>query len=120
MFHLLSWTYSFILILGRFKVEVYSSANFQIVEPIASIKQCKCQWKDDTWDFVNLGQGILEEFLYNSEFRIPVKKQLTFFIIEIVLFIFWNSRKSTFKLEMINLFTKYPCPFLFQIFCGAD
>ena len=59
MFLLLSWTYLFILILGRFKVEVYSGkANFQIVEPIASVKKCKCQWKDDSWDFVNLGHRI--------------------------------------------------------------
>ena len=58
MFLLLSWTCLFILILGRFKVEVYSGANFQIVEPIASVKKCKCQWKDDAWDFVNLGHRI--------------------------------------------------------------
>ena len=77
-FLLLSWTYLFILILGRFKVEVYSGANFQIVEPIASVKKCKCQWKDDSWDFVNLGHGIQCLFrIIHSPSDAPLTPQCT-------------------------------------------
>ena len=77
-FLLLSWTYLFILILGRFKVEVYSGANFQIVEPIASVKKCKCQWKDDAWDFVNLGHGIQCLFrIIHSPSDAPLTPQCT-------------------------------------------
>ena len=77
-FLLLSWTYLFILILGRFKVEVYSGANFQIVEPIASVKKCKCQWKDDAWDFVNLRHGIQCLFrIIHSPSDAPLTPQCT-------------------------------------------
>ena len=34
----------------------------QVAKPVESIKQCKCGWKDNSWDFVNLRDRIKSLF----------------------------------------------------------